>query len=288
MASTITSIKHEHVARVRELGARSARQERGRCVIAGAALIQQAIETGLRPEFLLTDVARGSESPAAAAAQLGREAGVAVWQASGSVLRHALRSTKPVDAVAVAPLPAENDPGVEPGDFVLVLDGVNDPGNLGTIARTARALGVSDLVCTDSSTDLTSRKVLDASRCAVLRCAVRRYDTPTEAVRALRVAGFEIVATSPRATEPQTRVRLGGGPLALVLGGETAGVAAGVFAESDHVVGIPMAGDVESLNVAVAAGLSIEALRRQQRLARTPTLTAHERATLRDLLAKLD
>jgi TrmH family RNA methyltransferase len=280
---TITSVKHEHVARVRGLGSREARLRQGQCVVEGGLLIQQAIRSGIRPDFVLTDGARGSGSPAAEAGRLGAQAGAAVFPASGAVLRHALRSSKPVDAVAVVPVPVENGPDGVPGEFAVVLDGVVDPGNLGTIARTARALGVCDLVCTDADTDLTSRRVLDASRCAALRCAVRRYDSPAGALAGLREGGFEIVATTPTAEVSQSQARLGGGPVALVLGGETEGVSQAVLEGADHLVRIPMADGVESLNVGVAAGLSIHELRRQQQIARV--LKPAERDRLHTLLA---
>lgn len=284
MSDRVTSVKDTYVARVRALRTRAARYEQDRCVIEGALLVDQAIRSGIRPDFVLSvDDARSASLKESA-----REAGVPIVPTSISVLRHALRTQRPVDAVAVAPTPEPYTHGTG-GDFALVLDGVVDPGNLGTIARTACALGVTDLVCTDEETDLTSRKVLDSSRCAVLRCTYRRYPTPEHALAALREDGFEIVATSPHGDESQSLVRLGDAPVALVLGGETDGVSEGVLREADHVVTIPMAGDpVESLNVGVAAGLSIRDLRRQQRLATTDRLSDTERERLRELLGRLE
>ncbi|GGX41614.1 TrmH family RNA methyltransferase [Streptomyces noursei] len=128
-------------------------------------------------------------------------------------------------------------------------------------ARAARALGVRDVVLTDGTTDLSSRRAIDASRGTVLDCRTRRFANPATAVTALREAGFQIVVTSPRGRHLQAMAPLCGQRLALVVGNETEGVSDTVQALADLVVQIPMAGAVESLNVGVATGISIYELR---------------------------
>jgi TrmH family RNA methyltransferase len=81
------------------------------------------------------------------------------------------------------------------------------------------------------------------------------------AVEALRGLGFEVVATSSRGTVLQSETPLRGGRVALVVGNETDGVGPDALGAADHVVRIPMAGGVESLNVGVAAGISLYELR---------------------------
>lgn len=246
----ITSLKDEPLAVIRALDGRTGRAAAGACVLEGAALIQQALAAGAPLRFIV----RSDE----AADILGVQE-VPVYQARGSLLRQAVRLARPVEWVAVAGLPPE---GGDYGDFAVVLDGVRDPGNLGTIVRTAVALGVGDIVCTDAETDLTGRRVLDASRAAVLRAAIHRYPSPLDAVTALREQGFEVVATSSHGTVAQADTPLRGGRVALVVGNETDGVRPEVLAAADHVVRIPMAGGVESLNVGVATGISLYELRR--------------------------
>jgi TrmH family RNA methyltransferase len=249
----VTSLKDQPLAVIRALDARSGRTEAGACVLEGAALVAQAVAAGAPLRFLV----RSEE-----AADIPGVQGIPMYQARGSLLRQAVRLARPVDWVAVAELAPE---GGDYGDFAVVLDGVRDPGNLGTIVRTAVALGVADVVCTDVETDLTSRRVLDASRAAVLRAAIHRYPTPVAAVSALRQQGFEVVATSSRGTVDQADTPLRGGRVALVVGNETDGVRPDVLAAADHVVRIPMAGGVESLNVGVATGISLYELRRLAR-----------------------
>jgi len=279
----ITSIKDDHLALLRELRTQAGRAGAGACLLEGAALIGQALDAGAVVRFVIR--AEGDRDPLAARLA---PAGVPLLDVRESVLRQALHTAKPVRWVAVAELAAEAGDEVPYGDFAVLLDGVADPGNLGTIVRTAVGLGVSDVVCTAAETDLTSRKVLDAARATVLRARIRRFPSPPDAVRALRERGFEVVATSSYGAIDQSLTPLHGGPVALVVGNETDGISQPVLDLADHVVRIPMAGAVESLNVGVATGISLYELRslraEQRALAALPET---ERARLNSLLREV-
>lgn len=260
MSASITSIKDEHLALVRALDNRAHRRERGRCLLEGAALVEQAALAGADLEFAL--VAEPADDELVRTLQ---QRGVRVLEAREKLLRQALRTQRPVTWLAVAALPPVNAPY---GDFAVVLDHVVDPGNLGSIVRTACGLGAPDVVCTDPDTDLTSRKVVDASRGAVLRARVHEYDSFPAAADDLRARGFSLVATSPRGRRLECAA-WSGEPLALVVGNETSGSGEDVLQQADQVVRIPMAGDVESLNVGVATGIGVyELIRRMGRLDR--------------------
>lgn len=260
VSASISSIKDERVALVRALDTRARRREQQRCVLEGAALVEQAALAGAELEFAL--VAEPATGPLVRALQ---ERGVPVLEAKEKLLRQALRTQRPVEWLAVAQLPPRNAPY---GEFAVVLDNVLDPGNLGSIVRTACGLGTPDVVCTSPDTDLTSRKVVDASRGAVLRTRVHEYDSFAAASADLRERGFSLVATSPRGRRLECAA-WSGEPLALVVGNETNGSGEDVLAQADQVVRIPMAGEVESLNVGVATGISVyELIRRMGRLDR--------------------
>ncbi|MFC0434658.1 RNA methyltransferase [Kutzneria buriramensis] len=278
MPAVIASLKDDHLQQVRALASRTGRAEAGGCLLEGAALITQAVEAGATLRFALA-----AEGAADSVMSLLATAGVPVLMAKESVLRQAVRLNRPVSWLAVAELTFDVGDEQPYGDFAVVLDRVLDPGNLGTIVRTAVGLGVADIVCTDDETDLTSRRVLDASRAAVLRARLRRYETPAEAVRDLRERGFEIVATSGHARTLQGATPLSGRPVALVVGNETDGVGDEVLALADHVVRIPMSGEVESLNVGVATGISVYELRALMSLASLGGTLAAIAATVSDL-----
>ncbi len=261
-AGVVDSVKDGRVALVRELQGRAGRTAAGRCVLESRALVEQVLAAG----HPLVSALRAQGAREAADEELTaalERAGVPVHRVRDGVLRQVAGMSRAVPWLAVAVLPAEVGVAAPWGGFALVLDGVADPGNLGTLVRTARALGVDDVVLTDPETDLGSRRVMDASRGAVLGCRVRRYATAPAAVEGLRAAGFQVVATSPRGVPFSGLPALDGRPPALVVGAETEGVGAEVMDAADLLVAIPMAGAVESLNVGVAAGISMyELLRR--------------------------
>ncbi|MBO0839273.1 MAG: RNA methyltransferase [Sciscionella sp.] len=278
MPAVITSVKDPRLALIRQLDTVAGRRAASRCVLEGQSLVAQALQAGSRLDFVL--IADGEATRLATELTAN---GVPTHPCTPAILRQALRTQRPVEALAVAELPAENDPTVAYGDFAVVLDGVLDPGNLGTIARTACGLGATDVVCTDPDVDFSSRKVLDASRAAALRVRLRRFDTPTRALDSLHDKGFQLVASSPHATVVQSIAELTDAPVALVVGNETTGVSDATLARCDHVVRIPMAGAVESLNVAVATGLSIYQLRERQKLAKLAA-TSPDNKRLKELI----
>lgn len=248
----IESIKDERIVVARALGSRAGRLAAGRCLVEGPSLIRQVLDAGAAVDYVLC---AGKESAELLAAD------VAVHRVREGLLRKVIGSARPVSWLAVVELPAEVDMGAPYGDFAVVCCGVADPGNLGTIVRTARALGVRDVVLTDAETDLGSRRVIDAARGAVLSARVRRFSDPIAAVKGLQDRGFQVVVTSPRGAQLQSLTPLRRERVALVVGNETHGVDQATMDVADLVVQIPMAGTVESLNVGVAAGISIYELR---------------------------
>jgi 23S rRNA (guanosine2251-2'-O)-methyltransferase len=163
-----------------------------------------------------------------------------------------------VATVAVAAV-AELSAGSPPQVPVLVLDGVTNPGNVGMIIRTAAAFGFGVVLPRAGSPDI-GPLVVKASAGVALSAALWRCDTAESAVAALREAGFRVLGLSAGAGVPvaDRAKSLDDGPVALVLGNETSGVSVAV----DEAVAIPMGGGVESLNVAVAAGIACYALGR--------------------------
>jgi tRNA G18 (ribose-2'-O)-methylase SpoU len=137
---------------------------------------------------------------------------------------------------------------------VTLLDGVQDPGNLGAILRTSAALGMEAVVLGKGTCDPYNPKVVRASAAALLRMPLETGEDLATKIHFLRTKGFTIVATSPHAkvTLEQSKLRR---KVALLFGNEGGGVGENLIDQADEVVRIPMKGKVESLNVAVAHGL---------------------------------
>jgi 23S rRNA (guanosine2251-2'-O)-methyltransferase len=141
----------------------------------------------------------------------------------------------------------------------LVLDGVQDPRNLGAILRTARAFGVGGVVLArDRSTGVTP-VVVSASAGLVFGLCVAQVPNLVRAMEALKTAGFWLVGLAPRDGTPIDRFEPPSRP-ALVAGGEGEGLRALVARTCDFTVTIPMVTGVESLNVSVAVGVALHAI----------------------------
>jgi tRNA G18 (ribose-2'-O)-methylase SpoU len=159
------------------------------------------------------------------------------------------RRRPPTDPVAVAATPGA----------LVVLEAVNDHENLGTLFRTARALGATGVLVDPTCADPLYRRSVRVSLGHVLRLPWATVEPWPEGLVAARAGGRRLVALAP---DP-TAVALADvepGPVALMVGAEGPGLSAAALATADLVVRIPMAGDVDSLNVATAAGIALHHL----------------------------
>ena len=163
---------------------------------------------------------------------------------------------------ALARLPVPVDP------FIVVAAGIERPGNLGTIVRSACAAGADALLVADPCTDVFHRDVIRGSVGTIFRIPLA-VTTAVRAIAWLRERGIRIVATTPAGSTPHRAATYEGG-IAVVLGGERYGLSEAWLAAADERVAIPMRGPADSLNVAVAAGVILfEAAARRDGNART-------------------
>ncbi len=139
----------------------------------------------------------------------------------------------------------------------MVLDGVSDFGNIGTIIRTAAAFEIRDFVSTEENQDFFYKKTIDASRGAVFSSHLKRFKSGTEAIHHLKRQGYQIAVTTPYDSIIQSFAKIEEKPIAIVLGNESHGVSQEVTDLADIKIQIPMSGAIESLNVGVAAGISL-------------------------------
>lgn len=147
------------------------------------------------------------------------------------------------------------DLAVEPGSWQLVLDGIRDPGNLGTMIRIADWFGIRQLICSKDCADAFSPKVVQSSMASIGRVEIVYTDLPgyisAHAHRNFYAAVLD--GTTLKEVKPH-------GPSALVIGNESQGIRPDVLQEMHHFITIPRKGDAESLNAAVAAGIILSHL----------------------------
>ncbi len=258
----ISSRRNPLVKQLRELHHPTGRLQQQRLLLEGTHLLEESLHLGRMPDLLLATPVwldrHGDLLQRLAATTVCREA-------TEEVIATATTTRHPDGVVCTLPweLPGQAPPEGAP-KFGLLLENVQDPGNLGTLLRTALAAGV-DQVWLGDGADPWQPKVLRASSGASLALPIARFkaaDLPTR-LRQARGAGLTITATVVRGGEPywnQNWQR----PLLLMLGNEGSGLSRALLEEAQVQLTIPLEPGVESLNVAVAAAPLLLERRRQQ------------------------
>ena len=149
------------------------------------------------------------------------------------------------------------------GKMLLVLDRVGDPGNIGTMLRTADAAGIGGLVLLKGCADIYAPKTVRSSMGSLFHIPVLSGVSEQEFVSAAKKAGYDLLVTCLDGADNLYKADLSG-RIAFVMGNEAGGVSETLLEKADKRVYIPMAGRAESLNLAMAAGIVMfEALRRK-------------------------
>jgi TrmH family RNA methyltransferase len=262
----ITSLQNPRVKQLVHLRERRTRDEAGLFLIEGYRELRRAVERQIVlvdlyfcPEWFL-----GENEPALI--ETARSAGAAVFELSKEAFAKCSYRDRPDGLVAVARQwhrtlrDLEQTP--HPAPFVLVVESIEKPGNLGTILRSADAAGVDAVIVCDAVTDLFNPNVVRSSTGVLFSVPVVVADS-AEVHAWLRTRGVRIVTTTPAAEKLYTDTDLRG-PLAIVMGSEQYGLSEFWLKNSDAPVRIPMAGQADSLNVAMAAIITLfEAVRQR-------------------------
>lgn len=255
----IISTKNPRIQLVRMLLNRpKERREAGAFVVEGVRLAEEALAAGWGAQLVLFSAdlgERGREVVAGFAA-----AGAPVEEATTEALAAASDTQSPQGLLAVLPL--RSLPLPERADFVLILDGVRDPGNLGTILRTAAAAGVGAVFLGPGTADPYAPKVLRAAMGAHFRLPFRSASWE-EIAATISAASLQVYLAAAGEGLPYTQADLRR-PVAILVGGEAQGAGAEAAQLAAERIHIPMPGGIDSLNAAVAAGvLLFEAVRQR-------------------------
>ncbi len=251
--------KDPTLARVRALGRRRSERDANRLFLAeGPTLVGEAMAAGVAIELVVAE----PEAPADVIDGV-EAAGIPVHHVPRGALGQALTTVTPPTLVAIVPFCDVELATAVDHDVVFVLAAVTDPGNAGTLVRAAEAAGAGAVVFCDGSVDPFNSKTVRASAGSVFHIAVVRGGDPVDVLGQLGASGHHRIAATPRDGVPFTEAQLGG-RVGIVLGGEARGLPSGASESVDELVSIPMAGNVESLNVAMAGTLiGFEAMRQR-------------------------
>lgn len=236
-------------------------------VAEGLHLVEEALGSGVAIELIVVSAGLEASDEGRRLLASAERRGVPVHEVAEQVMDSLqdARSPQPVLGLVRWPVSTLSSvlEGLAADGLVVVVHGVQDPGNLGSLLRTADAAGAGALVAARGGADLTHPRTVRASTGSIFRLPSVMAESE-EILRELRARGFRTVGSSPSSSTPYD-AEPWSGPLALFVGGEGAGLPAGLLAGLDASVSIPMREGVESLSVgAAAAVLLFEAARRRR------------------------
>ncbi len=238
---------------IRDLHRRRGRERRGLALAEGVRLIEEVLAAGIECRAVVASPALlGTERGQALKAAL--TAVGPVTEATDDELAELAATDHPQGVVAVV-VPkrwALDDIAIGPSGVVVVLDALQDPGNVGTIVRTALALGAKGVVALPGTAEIENPKTMRSAMGATFRLPT--VPTDEAALSEWLVRHRVTVAATAMSGQPFDRTRWTG-PVALVLGNEGAGLQSALGRNATITVAIPLEAGAESLNVAVAAGI---------------------------------
>lgn len=262
MPATITSTANPRVKQIRSLATSPRMRRRERLfVIEGVRLVEEALRSGEMPAVLLYDPEqlRSTERGSALLEQI--QTLPSAFPATSAVIAAAADTVTPQGVVAAMPWPQLE---LQPPGLLLALDRVQDPGNAGTLLRTAEATGVGAVLCIVGTVDLFSPKVVRAGMGAHFRVPIR-FELTWEEARPILETADHIYGATASATMPYYAADWRQ-PSALIIGNEAQGLSQEALEAATKLITIPMKGQVESLNAAIAGSVMLfEALRQRSR-----------------------
>lgn len=245
----ITSLDNERVKKYRKLREKKYRDRLNLFLVEGWHLVLEAYRAGLIEEVILTE-------------EVACELEVPKIYVTQEIIKKITELDTPVPILALCHK-VKNDPQ-KIGQRILMLDGVQDPGNLGTILRSAKAFHVDTVILGTKTVDLYNAKVLRATQGMVFHLHVIEGDL-VELIPKIKKQGILVYGTKVESGEDVRKLETSAKTqYALVMGNEGNGVTEEVLSLCDHYLYIQMDSEVESLNVAVATSILLYELDRRE------------------------
>jgi TrmH family RNA methyltransferase len=226
------------------------RREHGLFVAEGVKIVEELIKSDIRVKEIYGLLEWVEEEQ-----DVCEKEGIEVFRVNQKELERISFLTTPNQVLAVCEMPEINAEEVSAQGIQLALDGIRDPGNLGTIIRTTDWFGVKEIICSDDCVDVYNPKVVQASMGSIARVKV----VYTDLVQYLQKARTDIYATV-----------LGGNSIfdakpgegIYIIGNESKGIRPEVLQQANHKISIPSNGGAESLNASVATGIVLAVARK--------------------------
>lgn len=259
----ITSTQNPLIKELASLKEKKGRENTGLFLIEGVRFVEEALKAGAPVQQVLYASRLLDGDRGGALLQAVDAARIPAEEVSDKVLSFSSDTDNPQGIVAAVKIPKVGL-GELQTEFLVVADGVQDPGNLGTIIRSALAAGTGGVICTQGTVDLYNPKTLRSTMGTVFTIPVVQGVSDVDLITWLKQRSIPLVAADISGAETYYRSKLVP-PFALVIGNEGRGVSEYLLSNASRTVMIPLSGDAESLNAAVAASIILfEAARQAQ------------------------
>ncbi|MGD6833300.1 TrmH family RNA methyltransferase [Sutcliffiella halmapala] len=248
----IESVKNNKVKQWKKLHKKKEREQSGMFLIEGFHLIEEA----LKIEGLIEEIIVAEDRSIPSHWNLNN---VELIYAVPNVLKELSETETPQGIVAICRIPKSDELSILPNQRLLFLDNVQDPGNVGTMIRTADAAGLDMVILGEGCADLYSSKVIRSTQGSLFHLPIHRGNL-SEWIKKAKEQQIPVYGTSLQNGIPYDEVAPSES-FALILGNEGKGMAAEHLDQTDQNLYIPIHGQSESLNVGVAAGILMYYLR---------------------------
>lgn len=221
-------------------------------MIEGSRAVESALQSGVELEAIYFEPSTNER--AAKVLELASKIGYRTYEVASGTLERASDAVSPQTVAAIASFVDRDLRFVEPDSLVVVMAGVRDPGNAGTVIRTALAASASAVILCDQSVDIYNPKTVRSSAGAIFSVPISIASSFEDVREYLKSRGYRIVGTSSHASTPYWEEELFG-KVAIVLGNEGSGLDRSYDQLFDRIIAIPMNFRAESLNVGVAGSI---------------------------------
>ena len=249
---TITSKDNELIKHIRKLKDKKYRDESNEYVVEGVKLVEEAVKENAKIKQIIVceDTTRTYEIPTHIMLEIAKYECISV---SDKIFNIITQVTNPQGIMAIIEKNAQDAQIDYTQDIIVVLDDVQDPGNLGTILRTVDSIGLNQIIVSKGTADAFNSKVVRSTMGAIFRIKIIEVENLAQAIKEMRKHHFKLMVTSLQTENSIYDIDFN--KKIIVIGNEANGVSKVFQDMADEKAKIPMLGRTESLNASVAAGV---------------------------------
>ena len=248
----ISSKDNELVKHIKKLKDKKYRNENNEYIIEGVKLIEEAVNENAKIKKIIVceDTTRTYEIPTQVMLEIAKYECIYV---TDKIFNSITQVTNPQGIMAVIEKNVENQEIDYNQDIIVVLDDVQDPGNLGTILRTVDSIGLNQIIVSKGTADAFNAKVVRSTMGAIFRIKIIEVDDLKQSIKEMKKHHFKLMVTSLQTDNSIYDIDFN--KKIIVIGNESNGVSQEIQDMADEKTKIPMLGKTESLNASVAAGI---------------------------------